>query len=78
MPDIYSDYRQNVSDYADEYNNDLQAMQKAQEAMSYISDPSNYSIDQNGNAFQYLPYFSGIEEVMTKYGLDYDQWMNEW
>lgn len=78
MPDIYSDYRQNVSDYADEYNNDLQAMQKAQEAMSYISDPSNYSIDQNGNAFQYLPYFRGIEEVMTKYGLDYDQWMNEW
>lgn len=78
MPDIYSDYRQNVSDYADEYNNDLQAMQKAQEAMSYVSDPSNYSIDQNGNAFQYLPYFRGIEEVMTKYGLDYDQWMNEW
>lgn len=78
MPDIYSDYRQNVSDYADEYNNDLQAMQKAQEAMSYVSDPSNYSIDQNGNAFQYLPYFNGIEEVMTKYGLDYDQWMNEW
>lgn len=78
MPDIYSDYRQNISDYADEYNNDLQAMQKAQEAMSYISDPSNYSIDQNGNAFQYLPYFRGIEEVMTKYGLDYDQWMNEW
>lgn len=77
MPDIYSDYRQNVNDYANEYNNTLESIKKAQEAISYVSDSSNYSVDLNGNATQYLPYFDGIKEVMTKYGLDYDQWIND-
>lgn len=79
MPDIFKSYRQDMNDDVKKYNEALEQQKKAKEAIEYIRNPEYYDNTYvPGSESQYIQYFDGIEELMTKYDLDSTEWLNQW